>query len=558
MAKDGEPSTSQTGTLAVGVRGIGHLHTTRFAQAINEFLTELKEEDDDSNSFLRELKSRNSATDEATGPEEAQTPDSAASLRGFVQDKISQKRSERGFRILDRINPFIDTLSKLMSICEKVLEAAPFGVSIAFAGARIVLELALKMNDYMESVVEAMEEIGISLKCYEKLADAYQTSEDVQELLVASYKKIIQYWYNVSGILSKNAFKRAMKSIATPLDKEFKTARDGLRHDGRMLSYLTQATTAQQTRQEREAEERRAIAKWISSDDPIDAKANLMELLDRHQKGTCQWMLEDPRLQDWIQAKDSQAILWYNAKPGSGKSVLAASVIQHLASRGKKVVHFFYSFNAPERKKGLNGLRCMALQLMRFSDTLPQELVETYREEMYNQLGGIYSARTAVEVVHQLLSRCGEVYVVVDGLDECMDEEDTLKDFGRLLRMPTYGRVKWLFTSRDHTHIRSALEERHAVEVQAKASLVAEDVRTYLRERLPTGDALMDRFFELDEDNFLYAKLMCDVMQGEGATSVADIEDALNSYPKNLNGCFMRALGKLSATGSKVEQETAR
>lgn len=554
MAKD-EVSTLQAGAPAVGVSDSGHLHSTRFAQAINEFLEELKEEDDENNPFLRELKSKTLTTDKATAPEESQTPDSAASLRGFVEDSVSQKRSERSIRVLDRLNPFIDSLSKLMSICENVLEAAPFGVSVAFAGARIVLELAQKMN-YMETVVEAMEEIGISLKCYEKLADAYQTSEDVQELLVASYKRIIQFWFNVSGILSKNIFKLAMKSIAKPLDKELRTARDGLRQDGRMLSSLTQATTAQQTRQEREAEERRAIAKWISSDTPVDAKANLRDQLGYHQRGTCQWMLEDPRLQDWIKAKDPRAILWYNAKPGSGKSVLAASVIQHLASQGKKVVHFFYSFNAPERKKGLNGLRCMALQLMKLSETLPQELVETYKEEMYNQLGGIYDAHTAVQVVHQLMSRCGEVYMVVDGLDECLDEEDILKHFDRLLQMPTYGRVKWLFTSRDHPTIRSTLQERRAVEVQAKPSLVAEDIRAYLRERVPDQGNFIDKFFE-DEDNFLYARLMCDVMQGEGSTSVAEIEDALNSYPKNLNGCFMRALGKLSRT-CKEEQEIAR
>lgn len=537
-----------------GEKENGHSTNARFAEAINEFLAELEKKDDAKNPFLREIKGKSQTTDKVEGTK-SQSQASAEHLRDFVQDNISQKRSEHSIRILDRINPFIDSFTKLMSICERLLEAAPFGVSVAFTGARIVLELAQKIN-YIDIVVDGMEQIGTSLKCYEKLVDAYQTSPDIQELLVASYKKIIQFWFNVSNLLSKNVFKLAVKGLITrPLDKELTTALAGLRDDGNRLMFLTQATSAQQTRKEREAAERQAIIKWIASDAPIDVRVNLRDQLDLHQQGTCRWIFEDERFQDWVKSKHLQSILWYNAKPGSGKSVLAASIIQHLASQGKNIVHFFYSFNSPKRKHGISGLRSLALQLMRFSGDLSRELVDYYKQEMENQVDGIYDAYTAVKVTHEVLRRCGEVCIVMDGIDECLDEDYILPHFRRLLQMPTYGRVKWLFTSRDHPSIRSTFEASGAIEIQADARLVSEDIRRYLKARISNEDFIGK--FTADEDNFLYAMLMCDVMRGEGLTSVAEIEEASGKYPKDLNGYYMRALGKLSG-GSKSEQEMAR
>lgn len=539
------------------VRERGHSTNARFSEAINQFLAGLEKQDDAKNPFLRELKSKSQTTNKnkAAGSQ-SQVEASAADLRDFVQNSISQKRSERSVRFLGRLNPFIDGLTKLMSICENLLEAAPFGVSVAFAGARIVLELAQKIS-YIDTVVEGMEEIGTSLKCYEKLADAYQASSDVQELLVDSYKKIIQYWFDVSSLLSKNIFKLAVKGITRPLDKELKTALKGLRHDGFRLMSLTQATSAEYTKKEKETAEREAITKWVVSDASVDVRVDLRQNLERCQEGTCQWIFEDQRFQYWVKSKEMQAILWYNAKPGSGKSILAANLIQHLASQGKNVVYFFYWFNDPARKNGISGLRSLASQLMRlpWNLHLSGELVDYYKQDRENQVDGIYNMHTAVNVAHEVLKRCDDVYIVMDGIDECLDEESILFHFRRLLGMPTYGRVKWLFTSRDHPIIRSTLEDSKAVEIQAESRLISEDIRRFLRSHVPSED-LMGRFTEA-EDNFLYAKLMCDAMRGEGLTSAAEIEEALSKYPKDLNGYYMRVLGKLSGK-SNEEQERAR
>lgn len=56
-----------------------------------------------------------------------------------------------------------------MGICEALLQSAPFGVSIALTGARVVLGLAAQAGRFFDTVVDGVREIGLSLKCYENL-----------------------------------------------------------------------------------------------------------------------------------------------------------------------------------------------------------------------------------------------------------------------------------------------------------------------------------------------------------------------------------------------------
>lgn len=525
-----------------------------FSQAIDQVLAELEEGADAKNPFLKEIKGVHQRLIKADDGKD-QSMAAVDDLKKFVQDLEEQKQAHRRQRVLKRLTPFIESLSKLMGLCESLLEAAPFGVSVAFTGARVVLGLAVHVSNCFDSIVDGIEEIGISLKCYEKFADAFRKSTDMQELLVSSYKRIIQFWVNVSRILSTSRLKGAVKSLVAPIDKEVKAALDGLKRDGDRVSILAQATTAQQTEREREATRRAGIVRWITSDSPVDVRINLRVELERHQAGTCQWVLDDQRFKDWSKSEEN-AVLWYHAKPGSGKTVLAASVIENLRKQGQNVVYFFYSFNSPRRKKGISGLRSLALQLLHLAQFVPQTLQDRFDTELGLNIGGLHDQSTAVATVHDLLKHgCADVCIVVDGLDECSDEAQTLLSFRNLLGLETYGVLKWFFTSRDHPQIRATMEKCKAREMKAEPDHISQDIRAYLSEYI-TCKKCITRWSE-GEDNFLYARLICETLRGEGLTSDEEIDQALMSYPKDLNGYYMRVLDKLGEK-SELEQERAR
>lgn len=60
------------------------------------------------------------------------------------------------------------------------------------------------MGKAFDVITEAMAEIGASLKCYAKFAVAYETSGEVCERLVASYKNIVGFWASATKLLDQN------------------------------------------------------------------------------------------------------------------------------------------------------------------------------------------------------------------------------------------------------------------------------------------------------------------------------------------------------------------
>lgn len=527
---------------------------TPFAQAIDQFLAGLKEGADAKNPFVKEIRAAHQCLVQGDdGKDKSKV--AAADLKNFVQDLEAQKRAHSHHRVLQRLTPFMENLGKLMGLCEELLQASPFGVSVAFTGARVVLGLAVQASNCFDSIVDGIEEIGISLKCYEKFADAFRKSPDIQELLVSSYKRVIQFWFNVSKILSTSRFKGVIRNLVAPINKEVDEALKGLKRDGERVSISAQATMAQQTEREREATRRAAIIRWMTSDSHVDVRVNLRDQVERHQNGTCQWLLDDQRFNAWC-ASEENAVLWYHANPGSGKTVLAATVIEHLRRQGQNVVHFFYSFNSPRRKQGISGLRSLALQLFHLAKFVPQTLQDRFDNEMGHNMGGLYDQSTAVATVHDLLKHgCADVCIIVDGLDECFDEAQTLTSFKNLLGMETYGVAKWFFTSRNQPQIRAAMEKCKAREIKAEADLISQDIQAYFSNYI-TCKRCVTRWSK-GEDNFLYARLICETLRGEGLTSEEEIDQALQTYPKDLNGYYMRVLEKLGER-SDLEQERAR
>lgn len=269
---------------------------TPFSRAINDFLTELNAEDDSRNPFLRELKLSRQALANAPGcKSEAQA--SAAKLKDSMQDLQIQKSSGRGMKLLARVEPFIDSLSRVMGLCESMFNAAPFGVSVAFSGTRIVLKLASQMHSCLESIVDAMEQIGISLKCYDKFAQAFPKSDDVQDLLASSYKNIVSFWFKASRILSRHSLLTVVRGATKSIEKEIKTALDGLGRDRDNVIALAQATTAEQAIRTKEAMLKQGVINWIKSGSNVDLTPIIEEQLSLRVEGTCNWLFEDKRFQ---------------------------------------------------------------------------------------------------------------------------------------------------------------------------------------------------------------------------------------------------------------------
>ncbi|KAI1366605.1 hypothetical protein F5Y08DRAFT_122750 [Xylaria arbuscula] len=550
-------ASALTSVQKLGTAGSGSAGA--FGKAIDEFLADLKEKHkaDVKNPFLQALIDRGE-TNRATDDGVSQSDVSAQELQSSLLELDARKRTGKGYRLIHRLSPFLDILKTMLKKSEAFAQVAPFGVAIAFIGARVVLEMALGVEEYLEVVVTAMERIAGILEIYERLSWSSSAS-DLGSRLVQSYKSIITFWYKLSKVLSSPKAKGILpRTMLTSLKTETEDALKSLQEDMQINLGISQAAGLLMADIDRKAQQdadsralKNDIRQWIMGQDSIDFKGDYETQLDMRYKDTCNWVLQDQRFLDWQESRDN-ALLWYNAQPGSGKSVLAATVIDHLMKYHKKIAYFFYSFSKNSSRHVADGLRILALQLLAFVGTPSDKLIHLYETE--TQFAPcLNNLRTTVSVVHELITRNDDLYIVIDGIDECRDEKEMLPFLEGLIEQQTLGRVRWLFTSRV-SEIEKAMQRLQAVEIHPSPDNIREDIKNYLAPKISCEDCLADWVDECD-NNFLIARFVSETLSK--LTSKADIRAELKTFPKKLNGYYMRTLAKIESRG-QIEQLVAR
>lgn len=174
-----------------------------FSRALQQWVSELKRKEDKKSPFYEKVLAAQNALSGNSGLEECEK--CARDLSDFIQELEEKRRKEsKSFRLCSKLQPFVDTLTQLMGMCSTLVQAAPFEVGIAFTGAQLVLHLATKHTACFDKMVDIMAEIAVDLRCYEMFSTTYETSTDIQNLLVDAYKIIIGFWHRASKVLSQN------------------------------------------------------------------------------------------------------------------------------------------------------------------------------------------------------------------------------------------------------------------------------------------------------------------------------------------------------------------
>ncbi|KAF4339897.1 vegetatible incompatibility het-E-1 [Fusarium beomiforme] len=455
----------------------------------------------------------------------------------------------------EKVNPFVESVAALTKSCENLLQPAPFGVAIAVSGFRIVLELATKAHGAVEDILNALEEIPPLIDCYKMTAMSQQSSPQIYKAIKKSYKNILDFWAYSAKILSKSYARVTLSSTIRPFKQDLQTFQERFREDSKNVSHLLIASMALEKAKENQEKAREDILRWIrggEKSDSFDADRDLETRNVCRTEGTCEWIFDKQEFLDWRDARKN-SVLWYNGRPGSGKSVLASAVIKHLQEQPEsEVVYFFYSFKSASKKQETCGLRSIVLQLLRKLDVAANPLRYEYeraKKNGYHELSN-NDGEIMVRLLRILLnhSRFPQVYVVLDGLDECTAREHdsvVFRSLQQLLNLDTLGTVKWFLTSRDVPEIRSVKGASRAVELKPDLKDTSKDIRAFLEDQriCPTHDK---PWFDEEEDNFLYARLLCEIAKNKGYRTEQGTVDALQGFPRGLEDCYIKSLARIA------------
>ncbi|RDW72196.1 hypothetical protein BP5796_08230 [Coleophoma crateriformis] len=215
--------------------------------------------------------------------------------------------------------------------------------------------------------------------------------------------------------------------------------------------------------------------------------------------------------QEWRKSSVS-SILWLHGIPGSGKSMLCASVVQRLSQESKSipdpapVAHFYCVRNSaePERAMPVEILNCILAQLATLSVDLPirEPVVRRYmirRASSESKKPSRLDLDEAVEAILELLSQ-HPATIVIDALDECNPQtrHELFYAFNRFIQeSPTL--VKIFISSRDDHDIVHRLSKVPSLYINTSDN--SSDIENYVRsqvakaiseERLLCGEVSQD------------------------------------------------------------------
>ena len=224
------------------------------------------------------------------------------------------------------------------------------------------------------------------------------------------------------------------------------------------------------------------IETWLS---PADYNINHNAALKLRHQRTGLWFLYGDGFQRWL--KSSNSFLWLHAKPGAGKTVLMASVVDHLKrniqSQERGLAYFYCDYKDTRKQQPSAIISTILMQLAKQNNKVFHKLQAFFQEQQKD-------SRTSSPEFDELRSNFStfvadafqEVIIVVDAIDECTDRRCIM--YGLQSIIETTSSVKVIVSSREESQIVDAFQEwpfAGKESTRINQSDVAEDIESFVK-----------------------------------------------------------------------------
>ncbi|KAH7120752.1 putative ankyrin repeat protein, partial [Dendryphion nanum] len=286
------------------------------------------------------------------------------------------------------------------------------------------------------------------------------------------------------------------------------------------------------------------IRAWLQPTDYLSESGEYRKHLASHSPGTGLWITVNEKYQEWISGEE-YGLLWLKGIPGSGKSVLAAHLIDQLSrsNSGSPILYFFFRQIIDANHKPDALLRDWLSQILEYSPPLQKHLKEYLKE--HRKIESISPQDLWKDLRLAISGFSNTVFCVADALDEMDVGNEFFLECLKTFSQWKPGKVKVLITSRPVPRIEDPLRLAKVLDIRLKDSIVDVDIRNYVQhilldssisdnDKLSIQEAIPGRANGL----FLYARLAMDAFLEPGATITA----VLRSLPDDLNEMYTNLL----------------
>ncbi|KAB5580982.1 NACHT and WD domain-containing protein, variant [Coniochaeta sp. 2T2.1] len=289
-----------------------------------------------------------------------------------------------------------------------------------------------------------------------------------------------------------------------------------------------------------------------------ESDSNLQFIKSLLIDGSGRWLQDKIEFQAWVnrETRDelSPLTFWMIGLPGKGKTVLSASVINHLQSRDHRVQFHLFSQGHQNRRSIASCLRAIAAQLAEQLPSFREALVDFHEEtgisfKSDTQTFQYLWEKIFVGILFKLrLDK--PLWWILDGIDES-DNASLLITSLKGIQSSTP--IKIYLSSRPLKFV-SILDKARLTSYFLQDSDTAYDVRVYtenaVRNEIPDDPALQkyvsDKILSNAMGSFLWVRLALETLENNWYTREA-IEAALTTVPRGMVAMYNRMVESINA-----------
>ncbi|CAG8961443.1 hypothetical protein HYFRA_00013893 [Hymenoscyphus fraxineus] len=365
----------------------------------------------------------------------------------------------------------------------------------------------------------------------------------ISNLIVSRESAVLGYSNEISTLV--NATHRGICKFHSPSDANYVTIRNA-------LAAITKGIEENLYHQTREDQQRqlRILEKYLGIHErPEDDVASFEE---KQIEGSCDWLTSSAAFCHWRDSRRPETeIFWVNGQPGSGKSYLAASVVNSLEDLNMDCSYFFFK-HGDKLNSGLEAcLRSLAFQIATMNFNAREEVLALQQNDVRldrDEPRALWRKLFVGGVLRTSFQRTQ--YWVIDALDECSNQSLL---FPLLAKLDAGVPLRIFITSRSTPAIQKGFSSlRNVVEESASPENTIGDIELYVKKKvgeLEIGNPeyrneVASKIIRKSEGCFLWVVLVLDEL--DSAFSESEIDAILTEVPVGMDPLYQRTLEGLS------------
>ncbi|RYP56345.1 hypothetical protein DL769_009929 [Monosporascus sp. CRB-8-3] len=464
-----------------------------------------------------------------------------------IQDSLRQRRENRNLR---KLYPLLQGLEKY----SRVIEVLSNGLSPYLPWIWIT-------SDYLgafDKLIEAYGKIVETLPRFQRFNDAFKNNSVFLAKLALYYADILEFHRRAYKMV-----RRKYQEAATIDIIEAKQWRE------------SQESKVAQLEEERKNRQRLSVVSWL--DLPAQSQYDECERLLRDcLPGSCDWLLQHAKIEAWLRDDTKYPVVWLHGKPGAGKSVICASLLNLLDDRKMPAIFYFCKYQQSDNSS--NILKTLVFQLIARNSDLAAVAYTDY--VVHNPSPSLKVLRAMLAGSKEkpgLLHGASPCRIVIDGLDESQESEQSfvVEDLLQLVAVNSSSyNCKLLICSRNVPGISRTLHKKmkHCAEISLSSEnsgvnyAIQSFIQIGLRDMednlsLHIGTDVVETLSQIMTDKangmFLWVKLVLASLYD--VDSMKELHEAITTMPGELPQLYDQILERLlSQRGEKGSDKIIR